>query len=236
MRFWPGAIAWTLAVSTCARDSGSQEVDAPERPFKFTLGAHALSGGDQPSDQATDANLRHTSELGNAWIGWYGERVFGFSQRRTGWDRGFSAGAWRVQPSVQLACGGFRGGSLAVETGHEWVIGAGLGRTNLRPYANLNFDPNDSITLQAGRRWADGDALALLLLADNREHPDQRHLHLNRRAGRPGHTRLTLDLLAQRGTLDDRQRIRRLGASVTYDWPRCPSPQDMLRLSAGARF
>ncbi|MFL6693719.1 MAG: hypothetical protein ACJ8GO_12235, partial [Ramlibacter sp.] len=192
-------------------------------------------------------NLRHTSGLGNVWVGWYGEHVSGFSQWRTGWDRSFSAGAWRVQPSLQLASGGFRGGSLAVETGDDWFVGAGLGRTNLRPYANLNFDPNDAVTLQAGRRWGQGDALMLQLIADNREHPDQRHLHLNWRGTRPGHERLTLDLLAKRGTLDDGQHIQRLGVSATYDWPRWfvraawdPkvnfTPQDMLRVSAGARF
>jgi hypothetical protein len=233
-----------LALSLVACAAHAQ--DAEERPFKFTAGEYLLSGGGQPSDHALDLNLRHTSGLGNVWIGWYGEHASGFSQWRTGWDRSFELGAVRVQPSLQLASGGFRGGSVYVEAGEEWVAGAGLGRTNLRPYANLNFDPNDAITLAAGRRWSGGDALMLQLIADNREHPDQRHLHLNWRSNRPGHERLTLDLLAKQGTVED-QRIRRLGVSATYDWPRWfvrvawdPkvnfTPQDMLRLSAGSRF
>jgi len=221
--------------------------DADERPFKFTAGEYLLSGGGQPSDHALDLNLRNTSGLGNVWVGWYREHASGFSQWRTGWDRSFDLGAVRVQPSLQLASGGFRGGSVYVEAGQDWVAGAGLGRTNLHPYANLNFDPNDAITLAAGRHWEGGDALMLQLIADNREHPDQRHLHLNWRGSRPGHERLTLDLLAKQGTLDDGQHIRRLGVSATYDWPRWfvrvawdPkvnfTPQDMLRLSGGARF
>ncbi len=35
-------------------------------------------------------------------------------------------------------------GSLLTATA-PWFAAAGLGRTNLRPYVNLNFDPNDSI-------------------------------------------------------------------------------------------
>ena len=235
------------AASALTVAAAAQDGDAPERPFKLTIGDYALSGGAQPSDRGHDVNLRHSSDLGNAWVGWYGENRSGFSQWRTGWDRSFSAGAWRIQPSVQLASGGFRGGSLYAETGESWFAGAGLGRTNLRPYANLNFDPNDAITVSAGRRWGHGDAVTVLLVADNREHPDQRHLHLNWRTDRPGHERLTLDLLAKRGTLDDGQRIARLGVSATYDWPRWfvrlawdPkvnfTPRDMLRLAAGARF
>jgi len=244
--------AWTracvlAAAAALAGTAFAQDGEGSGRAFKLTVGDYALSGGGQPSDRGLDVNLRHSSDFGNVWGGWYRERASGFSQWRTGWDRMVTVGAWRVQPSVQLASGGFRGGSLYAETGDDWFAGAGLGRTNLRPYANLNFDPNDAITLQAGRRWAGGDALTLLLVADNREHPDQRHLHLNWRGSRPGHERLTLDLLAKRGTLDDGQRIARLGVSATYDWPRWflraawdPkvnfTAQDMLRLSAGARF
>jgi hypothetical protein len=239
------ALALPLAVAFTAFAAHAQ--DAPAPAFKLTVGEYLLSGGGQPSDRGLDVNLRHTSGLGNLWVGWYGERESGFRQWRTGWDHTIDLGPVRVQPSVQLASGGFRGGSLYAEAGEAWVAGAGLGRTNLRPYANLNFDPNDAITLATGRRWGDADALMLLLVADNRQHPDQRHLHLNWRASRPGHERLTLDLLAKRGTLDSGEHIARVGVSATYDWPRWfvraawdPkvnfTAQDMLRLSAGTRF
>lgn len=232
------ALAWSCA---CA-----QAEDAPERPFKLTTGVYFSSGGDQPSDRALDINLRHSSAWGNVWLGWYRSPAADMSQTRAGWDRSFDLGALRVQPSLQFASGGFRGGSLYVETGEDWFAGAGIGRTNLRPYVNLNFDPNDAWTLAAGRRWGGNHSLSLLLVGDNRENPDQRHLHLVYRAPRPDGERLTVDLLAKRGLVDG-SKIRALGLTVGYDWQRVfvraawdPkvnfSAQNMLRLSAGTRF
>ena len=215
-------------------------------PFKLTTGVFHLSGGGVPSGNAVDVNLRHTSELGNIWVGFYRAPVLDVSQARAGWDRTIALGPVRVMPSLQWATGGFWGGSIAVETGDSWFVGAGLGRTNLRPYANLNFDPNDSWSLSGGYRWADNQALTLLLVRDNRENPDQQHLHLTYRMPIEGGQRLTLDLLTKRGLVDG-EPIRRVGASVAYDWPRHfmrvawdPkvnfTAQDMLRLSAGLRF
>lgn len=216
-----------------------------EKPWKFTTGVYSLRGGGEPQATALDLNLRRSGDFGNAWIGWYRQDHGGQTQSRAGWDRFFDAGPVRVQPSVQLASGGFRGGSVYVEAGETWFAGVGAGRTNLRPYVNLNFDPNDMVMLAAGRR-GEAQQVQLLLVADNRENPDQRHLHLNWRAERSGGERFTVDLLAKRGNVDG-ERIRRLGASVTYDWPRWSlraawdpkvnfTPQDMLRLSVAARF
>lgn len=231
-------LAWSCA---CARAE-----EPPERPFKLTSGIYLSSGADQPSDRALDINLRHTSSWGNAWLGWYRSPATQLSQTRAGWDHSFDLGALRVQPSLQIASGGFRGGSLYFETGEDWFAGAGIGRTNLRPYVNLNFDPNDSWTLAAGRRWGENHSLSLLLVRDNRENPDQRHLHLVYRTPRPGGERLTVDLLAKRGLVEG-SPVSELGLTVGYDWRRFfvraawdPkvnfSAQNMLRLSAGTRF
>jgi hypothetical protein len=233
-----------LAVAAFAAQAQAEDSeDGP--PFKFTAGRYRLTGGGLPPATGIDLNLRSTSSLGNAWIGWYGQDRDGPHQWRAGWDRFFDVGPLRVQPSVQVASGGFRGGSLYAEAGETWFAGAGFGRTNLQPYVNLNFDPNDMVMLAAGRKWGD-DKLTVLLVADNRENPDQRNLHFNWKTERAGHERLTLDLLAKRGLVDG-ELTRRLGWSVTYDWPRWflraawdPkvnfSTQDMLRLSAGTRF
>jgi hypothetical protein len=234
-----------LATTFVAHAEDDPSGHGDEKPWKFTTGTYFLSGGDQPRATAIDLNLRRSGSFGNAWIGWYHQDAGGLKQWRTGWDRFFDVGAFRVQPSVQLASGGFRGGSLYAEAGETWFVGAGAGRTNLRPYVNLNFDPNDMLTLAAGRR-GDGQQLQLILVADNREHPDQRHLHLNWKLERGAGEKLTLDVLAKRGDVDG-ERIRRLGASLTYDWPRWSlraawdpkvnfTPQDMLRLSVAARF
>ena len=228
-----------------AGPAGAQE-DKPDAPFKFTTGVYLFRGGGEPAGSGLDLNLRHSSDWGNAWVGWFRSQALDVTQSRAGWDHTFAAGAVRIQPSVQVASGGFRGGSVYVETGDEWFGGVGFGRTNLQPYVNLNFDPNDSFTLAAGRRWSEGRSLALTLVGDNRENPDQRHLHLTLRQPLPDGERLTVDLLAKRGLVDGSE-VRKLGLTVGYDWrrhfvrvawdPKANfTAQDMLRLSAGVRF
>lgn len=231
--------AWLLALIAplAAAD------DAPA--FKFTAGAYHFSGGGQDASDSVDLNIRHSSNFGNVWIGWFRWPHEHFSQTRGGWDRNFDFGAVRVQPSVQLASGGFAGGSLYAETGERWFAGAGIGRTNLRPYVNLNFDPNDAWTLAGGYRWGDNRALAFTLVGDNRQNPDQRHFHAQYRTP-VGGDRLVVDLLLKRGAVDG-ALVHRAGFSVGYDWPRFfvrvawdPkvnfTPQDMLRVQAGTRF
>ncbi|MES3003540.1 MAG: hypothetical protein V4787_22800 [Pseudomonadota bacterium] len=220
---------------------------ADEAPaFKFTTSVYQLSGGGMPSGTALDLNLRQTSDFGTLWIGWFRFPAQDTAQTRAGWDRNFEAGPVRIQPSVQAASGGFWGGSIALETGERWYAGVGLGRTNLRPYVNLNFDPNDAWTVSGGYRWEDGRAAGLLLVGDNRQNPDERHLHLTWREPLEGGQRLTLDLLAKRGLVNG-ELIHRFGVTAGYDWPRVfvrvawdPkvnfTPQDMWRLQGGVRF
>lgn len=249
MRLAPAALLFLAVVAAhAAEDDPSDEPSASPKgpPFKATAGHYTLGGGGLPVDHGLDLNLRHTSKIGNAWIGYYEQRGAGFRQTRGGWDHQFSSGPYRVTPSVQAASGGFRGGSLSAEAGETWFAGAGFGRTNLKPYINLNFDPNDFISLTAGRRWGEEEAVALLLIADNRQNPDQRHLHLSWRKGSEGGRRVTLDLLAKRGDVAG-STIHRLGFTATYDWPRVfvrlawdPkvnfTPQNMVRVSGGWRF
>jgi hypothetical protein len=217
--------------------------DAP--PFKFTTGIYHFSGGGLPASDSVDINLRHSSDLGNVWIGWFRWPDQDFTQTRGGWDRTFDFGAIRVQPSVQAASGGFRGGSLYAETGDSWFAGAGIGRTNLRPYVNLNFDPNDAWTVAGGYRWADNHVFTLTLVGDNRQNPDERHFHVQYRVPVAGN-RLLLDLLVKKGLVDG-VMIHRAGFTAGYDWPRFfvrvawdPkvnfTPQDMLRVQLGTRF
>ena len=133
-----------------------------------------------------------------------------------------------------------------VETGDAWFVGAGVGRTNLRNYANLNFDPNDAWMLSGGYRWAGNHSLALQWIRDNRVNPDQQNLHVVYRMPVNQTDRLTVDALQKKGLVGGTP-ISRFGLSVGYDWPRYfvrvaydPlvnfSVQDMLRLSVGTRF
>lgn len=214
--------------------------------FKLTVGLYQSGGGGEPGSDSTDLNLRHSSALGNVWLGRYVAPARALVQDRAGWDRNVSVGALRLQPSAQLASGGAWNGSLGLEAGEDWYVGAGLGRTNLRETVNLNFDPNDAWSLSGGYRWAEGAALGLVLVRDNRENPDHQHLHLVYRTPLPEARRLTVDLLLKRGLVEG-ELVERAGLSVAYDWPRWflrlsydPkvnfTPQDMWRLAFGTRF
>jgi hypothetical protein len=214
---------------------------ADETHFKLTAADYATAG----KTVGADWNLRYSGSPGNAWLGYYRDRVAGAGQWRGGWDSSFGDSV-RVAPSVQVAAGGFVGGSLQFETGAPYFIGAGFGRTNLRPYWNLNFDPNDSWLLSAGYRGDAGQSLTTQYVRDNRQNPDQRHLHVVYRQPLAGGERLTVDLLHKQGLVDGVE-IRRWGLALTYDWPRFfvrlaydPkvnfTPDDMLRVSLGTRF
>ena len=245
LKYLFSAIFATLAALTTAACAA----DAEPVSYKLSTGVYQLSGGGLPSGPGLDVNLRASGGLigsGNAWIGLYRSPVQAVKQYRAGWDYTHKLGPVRFTPSLQIASGGFVGGSAYLEAGSTWFAGAGLGRTNLRPYANLNFDPNDSYTLAGGYRWNERQTLTLQLVRDNRLNPDQQNVHLIYRAPVNGDNRLTLDLLSKKGLVAG-VPIQRVGLSVGYDWPSLfvrvaydPlvnfSTQDMLRLSVGTRF
>ena len=246
--FFPVCVALAAVSPALAADEPSGlSGGSPPVAYKFTTGLYQLSGGGLPSGPGLDVNLRASGGFGNAWLGWFRSPVLEVTQTRAGWDNTFKVGpAVRFMPSLQVASGGFWGGSAYLEAGNSWFAGAGIGRTNLRNYANLNFDPNDAWTLAGGYRWGDNDSLTLQVVRDNRLNPDQQHIHLVYRTPVAGDHRLTLDLLSKRGLVDG-VPIRRIGLSMAYDWPRYfvhvawdPNVnftlQDMLRLSVGTRF
>jgi len=224
-----------------APETAKTDDDSPR--WKLTAGWYHFTD----KTNAADFNLRYTwKDVGNLWVGYYLPEGRSADQYRAGWDSQFTLGPVRVMPSLQVASGGFFGGSFGVETGKDWFIGAGYGRTNLRPYVNLNFDPNDSYTINAGYRWKNGASASVLWVQDVRENPDQKHLHLVYRTPLPKGRRLTLDGLFKTGLVGG-NTIHRVGASVTYDWPRYfvrvaydPhanfAPESMWRLSVGVRF
>ena len=248
---WITRPAGLLLIALCSFATGAWPADGdpPESgsgaeppPFKLSAGWYSFSGG----TNALDINLRQSSTLGNLWFGYYESGTRDEHQWRTGWDHTFEIEQVRFQPSLQFASQGFAAYSVQVETGQTWFVGAGFGRTNLRPYWNLNFDPNDSYMLSAGKRSDSGESISLQLVHDNRQNPDQRHIHLLYRTPRPGGERFTFDLLYKSGTVDD-ALVRRWGASLAYDWPRLfvrlaydPkvnfTPEDMWRVAVGTRF
>jgi hypothetical protein len=228
--------AWTFVSPVRAQDS----------TYVLTTGVYSQSGGDTSASRGVDVNLRQISDFGNLWLAWYRSPDQDVSQPRGGWDRTFNSSIWRLTPSLQIASNQFVGGSFSVETGDAWFVGAGLGRTNLHPYVNLNFDPNDAWMASGGYRWSSLNSLSLQIVRDNRLNPDQQHVHaLYRTPLRDGH-RLTVDVLFKSGLVQD-QFTRRTGLSVTYDWSDFFTrvaydpiinftPQTMWRVSVGTRF
>ena len=235
------ALLAALAMSCATTNApGADAVD--EKPAnKLTLGNYHFS----ETGNATDLNLRHTNDFGDTWLGYYHSSRRGEHQGRAGWDNTFDLGPARFTTSAQIASRGYFNWSVYLETGDPWFTGAGFGRTNLQPNWNLNFDPNDSWTVAAGWR-AGGESIAFQWIRDNRENPDQRHIHAVYRKSLPNGQRVTLDILHKRGLVDG-ESIHKTGASFTYDWPRFfirlafdPkvnfTNEDMWRLAVGTRF
>lgn len=188
---------------------------APEPDFKLTMGHYAYSGG----VGANDINLRSSAAAGNLWAGFYESKPRAESQWRAGWDRMFDLNEIRISPSIQAASMGFASFSAQAETGDDWFVGAGFGRTNLRPYTNLNFDPNDSWMVSAGRRMGSGETYYLQQVRDNRLNPDQRHIHAYYRKPLSEGERITVDVLYKNGLVGD-AAIHKWGMTLIYDWPR----------------
>ena len=206
-----------------------------------------LTAGDYRYDDysGTDINLRWNSDDTHAWIGAYHDRQFG-SQSRAGFDTSIELTRYlQLQPSLQLATRGFLGGSLNLQFGGTVFGVIGLGRTNLKPYFNLNFDPNDAVTYGMGYRYEGGQVITAFAVIDNRLGTHQQDWHLNARLP-VNASRLTLDVLYKQGT-SDVGPITAWGYSATWDWPRWflrlardPyqnfSAQDAWRFAAGVRF
>ena len=218
---------------------GSGEA-AGEYHWKLTAGDYAYAGY-----AGTDVNLRWRDTDTDAWLGAYGDRVFG-TQVRAGADTSIDLGKYlQLQPSVQVASRGFVGGSVNLQAGAAWYGLAGIGRTDARSYFNLNFDPNDAFTLGAGHSAGSGYRYLVFVVADNRFHTGQRDWHLNAEVPfGPAHA--TFDLLRKTG-LGDAGAVRAWGFSANYDWPRWflrltydPaqnfSAQNAWRFATGVRF
>jgi len=202
---------------------------------------------------AFDLNLRGNEGANTFWIGHY-QRGTEFRQTRAGYERQLEIPIGRIIASAQLATHGFAGGSITAELGKGAAFAlAGWGRTNLKTYYNLNFDPNDSILLGAGWRAAKDTVVTLYQLHDDRLDTGQRVTHLVLRTKPDRRTRWTVDLFHKRGhstDVDDageRQLFRGTGLAVAYDFDRyfvkaAWDPKvnftnsDMLRLAGGLRF
>ena len=261
---WLALLGWA-AVASSAAAQPADAADPPANPtadasagpgeFKLTLGRYGYQLGDGASaGNGTDLNLRYRQSGRTVWLGAYQDRRTS-RQWRAGWDDQWdlpasvitsAAGPAQLLPSLQVASGGFVGGSLALQVGAPFYAQVGIGRTNLRPYANLNFDPNDALMASLGWQGDGGRQAALALIADDRLGTGQQHHHLTVRWPLQPALRLTADLLHKQGRgdggpvntwgwtlgLDGSQWFGRLAHDPKQNF----STLDAWRLSAGRRF
>ena len=194
----------------------------------------------------TDVNLRHTFKSSTAWIGRYRESDQ-FNQVRLG-DQYDYRGDWlTLIPSAQAATHGFVGATVYCEVGRRFFGIGGTGRTNLQPYWNLGFDPNDYIQFGAGFRDRAGNTFSVYAIRDDRLDTGQTNTHLYYRRYLPDDFRLTIDVVNEHGNGDEGLVVRSWSVSVDVDWRQWfvriaedphvnYRPDKQIRIAAGVRF
>jgi hypothetical protein len=191
--------------------------DAPVADYnnKLTLACYLFSSG----TTGVDVNVRHTFDTSTVWIGDYHENA-GFDQLRAGYEYDFHHDWLTLVPSVQVASHDFLGATVYLEGGRSVYVIAGAGRTNLNPYWNLGFDPNDYVQFGGGYRDKAGTIISAFAIHDNRLGTGQTNTHLYFRRYLPHQWRLTLDVVRERGTGDDGVAVRAWSTSLDVDWRR----------------
>lgn len=207
-----------MHASTAFADNPPAEINSSDAKKESIAYKLSLSNYSTQSLQANDINLRVDLDNQRGWIGYYKENPTGFEQWRAGYERIDHIGLVDLDTSLQAANHDFLGGSITATVGAPFFCIIGYGRTNLKPYANLNFDPNDAITLGAGYKKSDDSSITLFLVRDNRVVPGQQNLHLVIKSALLNQQRLTLDIFNKSGPADLGQSINGTGTSITYDW------------------
>jgi hypothetical protein len=248
-------IAAALLASTTAfaiEDRADVEPNPPPGPdiaWKLTPSLYRETA----NRSAIDLNLRGNRDNDTFWIGQY-QRGAEFQQTRAGYEHQFRVPFGRVIASAQYATRGFFGGSVTFEANADtmgrYVGLLGFGRTNLKPYYNLNFDPNDSVLIGAGWRPDDDTAVTIFQLRDDRLGTGQRVTHFVLRQKTGARSHWTFDLFNRSGRSEAGPGVELFhatGIAVTYDrepwfarlaWdPKANyTSSDMTRLAIGVRF
>lgn len=231
-------------------ESGDGEYALPRvRPeeaiaLKFTPSVYFTSN----EPWAYDLNLRANYGPHTAWIGYY-DQPGEFRQARVGYEYTFDLPFGRAVASAQYASQGFLGGSINAEIGGSVYGLIGWSRTNLKPYFNLSFDPNDSILFGVGTRLFPRTVVNLFQIRDDRLSTSQQVTHLIVRTRPDEKTRWSVDVFYKSGRPEEGSPvwISATGAGITYDFepwfaritwdPNVNfTPNNMLRIAFGRRF
>lgn len=233
----------TVLCVAAASMTSVMAVETSNWTYKFTPSFYATDH----ERNAIDVNLRAHSGPHTLWIGQY-DRGQDFKQTRTGYEYTANYDWGQVVPSLQMASGGFAGGSLGLQIGNPVYLIAGFGRTNLRDYYNLNFDPNDMVTWGLGARLANGHEMSVFTVKDNRLATDQIITHGVWRWQATARVRWTVDVAHKDGRSSPGEP-RVAGNSLSIGYDRGPhfvhvafdpkvnfSNSNQTRISAGLRF
>lgn len=198
--------AWLIGFGLHAQPR-PPEVAMPEstEPWHFKLTASNYNTQDLRTAQ--DINLRGTRQDTTWWVAYY-RRGSEFEQYRTGWEQNWAYAWGQLTSSAQVATHGFAGGALTAQVGDEVLHGLlGWGRTNLHDYYNLNFDPNDAITLGVGGKLPGNNSYTLFTVKDDRLHTGQQISHAVLRVPFEPATRLSLDYAYKRGRASEQEAL-----------------------------
>lgn len=210
MAAWCGGAALLVLPLAGAAQSDS----ATNWMFKLTPSYYATSH----TTSAADINLRADYAAHALWLGEY-KRGNEFEQTRIGYEYTAALAHGHLVPSVQWASHGFVGGSLNAEIGESVYALLGVGRTNIRDYYNLNFDPNDSYVYGLGTRLLAHSNVSLLTVKDNRLNTGQIITHAVWRYQPDEQQRWTIDVSNKHGraTVLD-QFVTGNALAITYDY------------------
>jgi hypothetical protein len=198
--------------------SGQQPQPAPiergdQLKSKLTLGFYYL-----PGEPSYDINFRHQFGPVVAWIGGLIDPKAG-SQGRVGAEYDFQHDWLLFIPTLQVITNGAVSGSFYTELGTEYYGIIGFARTNLRPFNDLFFDPNDSVQLGVGYKINSYDKLYGYSIFDVRLHTHQQDTHVLWRHRLDENNGITLDGLYKSGDTDEHKYIRAVGIGIYYDRP-----------------
>jgi len=210
----PSTLPGLLALACVAACTLAQAADGDAGVnFKLTLGRYGSSDG----NTGLDANLRGSQGPHTAWLGLYRDQN-GYRQARSGYEFRLDGETVRTVFSMQSASGGVAVASITSEIGGANYAIVGFGRTNVRNYVNLNYDPNDAITLGIGTRAIAQTELTLFNVHDDRLHSGQNVTHLVLRRRYDGDQRVTLDFFVKRGLTGDGEFVSQVRSiSLGYD-------------------
>lgn len=202
------------ALLMCAAAQADQDDAGSRLQWKFTPSYYDNSDG----SHARDLNLRIDAGDQRAWIGQYRDSR-GYRQERAGFDAVAQFGVVSLDFSAQYASGGFHGGSITTQIGGDSYAILGWGRTNLRTYYNLNFDPNDAITAGFGTKALARDLEAQLYhIWDDRLSTRQHVTHLLLRYTASERSHCAIDLAYKHGLADPQTYVRGYAIAATYAW------------------